>query len=75
MEQKSQQVVTTTNEIGRIIRKKRKSMGMTQAQAAAHGGVGVRFLSEVENGKMRAEIGKVLQVMNKLGIEMSISNS
>ena len=75
MEQKNQQTVSSTNEIGRIIRKKRKSMGMTQAQAAAHGGVGVRFLSEVENGKLRAEIGKVLQVMNKLGIEITISYS
>jgi y4mF family transcriptional regulator len=75
MEPKIVQTVSSTSEVGRIIRKKRKSLGLTQAQAAAQCGVGVRFLSELENGKQRAEVGKVLQVMNRLGIEISVTYS
>ncbi|WP_428040612.1 hypothetical protein [Devosia psychrophila] len=35
-------------------------------------GVGRRFLSELENGKPTAEIGKVLQVLTALGIDMQL---
>jgi transcriptional regulator with XRE-family HTH domain len=45
---------------------------MQQEELAALAGVGPRFLSEVENGKASAEIGKVLQVLHRLGLELSI---
>jgi transcriptional regulator with XRE-family HTH domain len=46
---------------------------MQQEQLAALAGVGPRFLSEVENGKESAEIGKVLQVLRRLGLDVSIT--
>jgi HTH-type transcriptional regulator / antitoxin HipB len=56
--------------IGRAIRHKRRELGVTQAEVAGLAGVGVRFLSELENGKPTAELGKVLRVLGRLGIEL-----
>ena len=39
------------NEIGSMVKKKRKAYGLTQKEAAGLCNVGVRFLSELENGK------------------------
>lgn len=46
---------------------------MRQEQLAALAGVGPRFLSEVENGKESAQIGKVLHVLWRLGLDVSIT--
>jgi HTH-type transcriptional regulator / antitoxin HipB len=56
--------------IGRAIRRKRRELGVTQAEVAGLAGVGVRFLSELENGKPTAELGKVLRVLGRLGLEL-----
>ena len=59
-------------DIGRIVRKKRKEDGLTMEDAAALCGVGYRFMSDLENGKKTAELGKVLQVIEGLGLEVEI---
>jgi y4mF family transcriptional regulator len=59
--------------LGRLIRQRRKADGLTQAEAAGLCGVGARFLSEVERGKVTAEIGKVLRVVRGLGLELSVT--
>ena len=64
--------VTDVRQIGAAIRKKRRDIGMRQAELAALAGVGPRFLSELENGKSSAEIGKVLLVLRRLGLELLI---
>lgn len=65
-------VVATTDELGKMLRSKRKDLGMTQERAAGLLGVGIRFLSELERGKPTAEIGKVLQVVRRLGLELCV---
>ncbi len=64
--------ITSGQEIGHIIRAARKAQGATQTEFAALCGVGVRFLSELENGKPTAELGKVLLVIQNLGLELSL---
>lgn len=64
--------IRSVGDIGAAIRAKRAAIGMQQEQLAALAGVGPRFLSEVENGKESAEIGKVLHVLRRLGLEVSI---
>jgi HTH-type transcriptional regulator/antitoxin HipB len=59
-------------QIGAAIRLKRRSIGMRQAELAGLCGVGARFLSEIENGKPSAQIGRVLQVLRRLGLDLSI---
>lgn len=65
--------IRNVEDVGAAIRAKRAAIGMQQEQLAALAGVGPRFLSEVENGKASAEIGKVLHVLKRLGLEVSIT--
>ncbi len=57
-------------QIGAAIRNKRRAIGMRQSELAALSGVGPRFLSDLENGKTTAEIGKALQVLQRLGLDL-----
>ena len=64
--------VASPTDIGRMVRKKRKADGLTIVEAAALCNVGYRFFSNIENGKPTAHIGKVLQVLRCLGLEIAI---
>jgi HTH-type transcriptional regulator / antitoxin HipB len=64
--------ISTSEELGRIIRHKRKEIGVRQEVAAGMAGVGTKFLSQLENGKETAELGKTLQVLRKMGLEVYI---
>lgn len=61
--------VNTAEDIGRLIRQKRKSDGLTLEEAAAVCGVSYAFLSALENGKETVRLNKLLQVANCLGVE------
>ncbi|MBQ7079374.1 MAG: helix-turn-helix transcriptional regulator [Fibrobacter sp.] len=62
-----------TEDISSVIKKRRKSLNLTQANCAAFCGVGIRFFSELENGKQSLHLGKVLQVLQTLGLKTIIS--
>lgn len=62
--------ICTPADVGKAIRNRRKQDRLTLADAAALCGVGYRFLSDLENGKPTAELGKTLQVLACLGIEV-----
>ena len=64
--------ISTAEELGRVIRRKRKETGLQQEVAAGIAGVGTKFLSQLENGKETAELGKTLQVLHKMGLEVYI---
>ena len=64
--------VATVAEIGKLVRHKRKQLGVLQEDAAGFSGVGTKFLSQLENGKETAEIGRVLQVLKSMGLEVYI---
>jgi HTH-type transcriptional regulator / antitoxin HipB len=65
---------STAADIGAAIRKKRKEDGLTLADAAALCGVGYRFLSDLENGKKTVQMGKVLQVLTALGLDVYVAS-
>lgn len=67
------QPIQTPGDLGEIIRQTRKSQGLTQAELAGLSGVGITFLSNIENGKETAEIGKVLVVANTLGLDLFVA--
>lgn len=60
----------TTADIGRLIRSERRRQGATQAELAGMSNVGITFISQLENGKDTAEIGKVINVLMTLGIDL-----
>ncbi len=53
-----------------LIRNRRKAQGYTQARLAALCGTGVRFISDLENGKETVEFGKAFVVAQTLGIDL-----
>lgn len=62
--------VVSIKTLGALVRRVRKSQGLTQEQLAAVSGMGVRFIRELEHGKESCYIGKVLQVLNMLGVKL-----
>lgn len=64
--------LSTPSDIGRCVRARRKEQGATQAEFAALCGVGTRFISDLENGKPTMALGKVLQVLKCLGLELQL---
>ncbi|RLJ22027.1 transcriptional regulator [bacterium endosymbiont of Escarpia laminata] len=64
--------ISSTIDLGRFVRAHRKEQQATQSEFAALCGVGTRFISELENGKPTIQIGKVLQVLSCLGLEVTL---
>jgi len=63
-------LIKSAAEIGKMIRAKRKEIGMTQADFAGLCNVGTRFVSELENGKPTLEFDRVLRVTQLIGIDL-----
>ena len=66
--------ITTAEDLGSIIKQKRKADGLTLEEAAAVCGVSYAFLSALENGKESVRLNKVLQVLACLGIELEATS-
>lgn len=64
----------TPEELGRTVKKERKAMGLTQADLALTSGTGMRFISDLENGKPTCQIGKTLTVLKTLGLRLTLSS-
>ncbi|WP_082221879.1 helix-turn-helix transcriptional regulator [Mesorhizobium loti] len=62
--------IASSADLGRLVRKVREGRGLSQQEFADLAGVGRRFLSELENGKLTLELGKVLKVVNAAGIAL-----
>ncbi|MBD5414056.1 MAG: helix-turn-helix transcriptional regulator [Treponema sp.] len=60
----------SSKDISTLVKERRKALGYTQAEVASFCNVGLRFLSELENGKETLQLGKVLKVVNILGIDL-----
>ena len=63
----------TTQAIGQIIRENRKRLGVTQKDLALTSGTGLRFVIDLEKGKETCQIGKVLTVLQTLGIKLALT--
>lgn len=63
-------LLRTSQSIGALIRAERKRQRLTQTELADFSGVGITFLSQLENGKETAEVGRVLTVLATLGIDL-----
>ena len=57
---------------GAELRARRKQLGNTQAYVADVSGFSVSFISDLENGKPTAELGKAIYLANLLGLDVSL---
>lgn len=62
----------SSKKLGQLIRKRRKETGLSQTDLALVSGTGVRFISDLENGKETCQLGKILKVVSNLGLEMEL---
>lgn len=58
--------------IGAVLRAKRKQMKMTQRDAAGLCNVGIRFISDLENGKPTMRFDKTLKVLRNFGFVLGM---
>ncbi|MGB3075288.1 MAG: hypothetical protein WBB36_08195 [Chitinophagales bacterium] len=63
----------TPEKIGEIVKMVRKSMGATQKDLALTSGTGLRFIIELEQGKPTCQLGKVLIVLQTLGVKIDLT--
>lgn len=62
-------LVALPEDIGAVIRARRRKLGYTQEEVAAFNQCSPRFLGELERGKNGANIKLVMQIANSLGID------
>lgn len=65
--------IQDTAALGRIVKQARIGLGMTQPDLAMTAGVGVRFIVDLEKGKPTAQVGKILRVLQTLGIAVQLT--
>jgi HTH-type transcriptional regulator/antitoxin HipB len=55
-----------------VLRNRRKTLGLSQAELARRADVGRQWLVAVEQGKMGAELGLVLRTLAALGLRLAV---
>ena len=58
--------------LGEAIKKRRKELWLKQKDVADATGFSVSFISDLENGKPTAELGKSLHIINMLGMDINV---
>ncbi len=59
---------------GQALKQKRKEMKYTQSDISELTGFSISFISDLENGKATAEIGKAIYLANVLGLDIDIKS-
>ncbi len=60
-------------QVGAVIRQRRKELGYTQVQIVQFAGVSQRLISEIERGKPTVAFETVLKIANGLGIDFVLT--
>lgn len=64
--------ILNAEELGKTIRERRKTRGMTQSELAMYSNTGIRFISDLENGKPTIQIEKALTVLSILALDVYV---
>ena len=66
-------MITDAKAFGEALRKRRKALGYTQAFLSECSGFSVTFISDLENGKSTAELGKDIYLASLLGLDCALT--
>ena len=66
--------ITDAASLGNAIRSRRKELNYNQGYISEITGLSISFLSDLENGKPTAEIGKTIEVINLLGLDILVES-
>lgn len=64
--------IGNVKEFGIVLKNRRKALGYTQSYISEVTGFSASFISELENGKETAEIGKAIILANMLGLNLNM---
>lgn len=70
---KKQRPIITPGILGKAIAERRKSLGLTQAAAAARVGLNQKTISNIENQPEKSSIETLFKVMSALELELSLA--
>lgn len=65
-------VLRTAADIGQVVRAQRQSQGLRQLDLAGLGNTGNRLIVDIEKGKPTVQLQKVLDVLELLGLEVTV---
>ncbi|MBO6241896.1 MAG: helix-turn-helix transcriptional regulator [Butyrivibrio sp.] len=66
-------VISDAKMFGEALKKRRKELGYTQRYISEFTGFSISFISDLENGKSTAELGKAIYLANMLGLDIVIN--
>ena len=69
---KSSTKINNPDELGQYLLKERKRLKLTQKEISEFSDVGRKFIIELEKGKTTAQLGKVFELLNSLGLELHL---
>lgn len=61
-------------DFGIALKKRRKELGYTQRYLSEFTGFSISFISDLENGKSTAELGKAIYLANLLGLDIEVNS-
>ena len=64
-------VISDSEMFGDALKKRRKELGYTQRYISEFTGFSISFISDLENGKSTAELGKSLYLAGLLGLDIA----
>lgn len=64
--------VRSSRALGAVVRARRLEIGLSQTSLASRADVSRQWLSFVESGKPTVELGRVLQVLEALGLDLRV---
>lgn len=65
--------IFSASEIAELVKNERKAQRVTQVQLSQLANVGVRFVRDIEDGKLSIHFDKLLRVLLTLGISITLS--
>lgn len=65
-------MVRTPNELGALLKNRRRELGISQAELAKTVGASRPWIVDMERGKPRLEVGLVLRSVRALGLELQL---
>ena len=68
------EIAMNMKELGEFIAAERRRQGVTQLQLSQAADVGRRFVVEVEVGKETVQTGKLLKVLDALGVSIALTS-
>ena len=65
--------INESKDFGTALKLRRKELGYTQRYISEFTGFSISFISDLENGKSTAEIGKAIYLTNMLGLDITVN--